>query len=104
LIYHARYLSVVLPNFLQVADKNTPWRVDVLSRFRLYDEVQDISNLNNKEYHLMLTTIIVILLILWLLGYFGPGIYSGIPATGNVIHTLLVIALILIVLRALGIV
>ncbi len=51
----------------------------------------------------MLTTIIVILLILWLLGYFGPGIYSGIPATGNVVHTLLVIALILIVLRVLGI-
>ena len=43
----------------------------------------------------MLTWIIVILLILWLLGYFGPSVYSGIPASGNVIHTLLVIALIL---------
>jgi hypothetical protein len=51
----------------------------------------------------MLTTIIVILLILWLLGFFGPGIYSGIPSTGNAVHTLLVIALILIVLRALGV-
>jgi hypothetical protein len=52
----------------------------------------------------MLTWIIVILLILWLLGYFGPNVYSGIPRSGNVIHTLLVIALILIVLRLLGIV
>jgi hypothetical protein len=52
----------------------------------------------------MLTTIIVILLVLWLLGFFGPGVYSGIPATGNAVHTLLVIALILIVLRVLGIV
>jgi hypothetical protein len=51
----------------------------------------------------MLTTIIVILLILWLLGAFGPSIYSGIPRSGNVIHTLLVIVLILIVLRALGV-
>jgi hypothetical protein len=51
----------------------------------------------------MLTTIIVILLILWLLGFFGPGIYSGIPTTGNAVHTLLVIALILIVLRVLGV-
>ncbi len=52
----------------------------------------------------MLTWIIVILLILWLLGYFGPNVYSGIPRSGNVIHTLLVIAVILIVLRLLGIV
>ena len=52
----------------------------------------------------MLNWIIVILLVLWLLGSFGPNVYSGIPRSGNVIHTLLVIALILIVLRALGIV
>jgi len=51
----------------------------------------------------MLTWIIVILLILWLLGYFGPSMYSGFPSTGNFIHTLLVIAVILIVLRLLGI-
>jgi hypothetical protein len=51
----------------------------------------------------MLTWIIVILLILWLLGYFGPSVYAGFPRSGNVIHTLLVIALILIVLRLLGI-
>jgi hypothetical protein len=52
----------------------------------------------------MLTWIIVILIVLWLLGYFGPSLVSGIPKTGNLIHTLLVIALILIVLRLLGVV
>ena len=52
----------------------------------------------------MLTWIIAILLILWLLGYFGPNVFSGIPRSGNVVHTLLVIALILIVLRLLGLV
>jgi hypothetical protein len=51
----------------------------------------------------MLWTIIIILIILWLLGFFGPGIYSGIPRTGNLIHTLIVIALILIILNLLGI-
>ncbi len=52
----------------------------------------------------MLTWIIVILLILWLLGYFGPNVFAGIPRTGNVIHVLLVIAVIIVVLRLLGIV
>jgi hypothetical protein len=52
----------------------------------------------------MLTWIIIILLVLWLLGYFGPSVYSGFPRTGNVLHTLLVIAVILIVLRLVGIV
>ena len=52
----------------------------------------------------MLTWIIIILLVLWLLGYFGPSVYSGIPRTGNVLHTLLVIAVILVVLRLVGIV
>lgn len=51
----------------------------------------------------MLTWIIVILIVLWLLGYFGPNVFPGIPQTGNLVHTLLVIALILIVLRLLGI-
>ena len=52
----------------------------------------------------MITWIIVILIVLWLLGYFGPGVFSGIPRSGNVVHTLLVIAVILIILRLLGIV
>jgi hypothetical protein len=52
----------------------------------------------------MLYTIIVILLILWLLGFFGPSIISGFPRSGNFVHTLLVIVVILIILRLLGIV
>lgn len=44
----------------------------------------------------MLETIIVILVILWLLGYVGPVSFRG---AGNFIHVLLVIALILIVIR-----
>ena len=47
----------------------------------------------------MLELLIVILLILWLLGYFGPVRISRIPKTGNFIHVLLVIVLILIVVR-----
>jgi len=52
----------------------------------------------------VITWIIVILIVLWLLGYFGPNVFSGIPRTGNLVHSLLVIAVILIVLRVLGIV
>ena len=51
----------------------------------------------------MLYTIIIILLILWLLGYFGPSVFSGIPRSGNVLHVLLVIVVILVILRLLGI-
>lgn len=49
-------------------------------------------------------TIIVILIILWLLGFFGQNISTKFPKTGNWVHTLLVIALILIVLKLLGVV
>ncbi len=52
----------------------------------------------------MLTWIIVILIVLWLLGYFGPNLFSGFPRAGNLVHGLLVIAVILIILRLLGIV
>jgi hypothetical protein len=52
----------------------------------------------------MLTWIIIILLILWLLGYFGPNLFSGFPRGGNVVHVLLVIALILIVLSLLHVI
>jgi hypothetical protein len=48
-------------------------------------------------------TIIIILLVLWLLGFIGPGISPRFPRTGNWIHTLAVIALILIILRLLGV-
>lgn len=52
----------------------------------------------------MLWTIVVVLIVLWLLGFFGRNISSSFPQTGGWIHTLLVIAVILIVLRLLGIV
>ena len=50
----------------------------------------------------MLWTIIIILLILWLLGAFGGNIFPNFPATGNWIHTLIVIIIILVILHLLG--
>jgi len=52
----------------------------------------------------MLTWIIIILLVLWLLGYFGPNVFSGLPRSGNVVHVLLVIAAILIILTLLHVI
>ena len=52
----------------------------------------------------MLWTIVVVLVALWLLGFFGRSISPRFPQTGNVIHILLVIAVILIVLNLLGVV
>jgi len=52
----------------------------------------------------MIWTIIVILVVLWLLGYFGKNISPNFPKTGNWIHTLIVIAVILLILHLLGIV
>jgi len=52
----------------------------------------------------MLWTIIVILLILWLLGFFGGRISPSFPQTGGWIHVLIVIVVILVILRLLGIV
>jgi Family of unknown function (DUF5670) len=49
----------------------------------------------------MLELVIVVLIVLWLLGYFGPTRLRGIPRTGNVVHLLLVIILILIAVRLL---
>ncbi|HET6846141.1 MAG TPA: lmo0937 family membrane protein [Anaerolineales bacterium] len=52
----------------------------------------------------MLTWIIVILIILWLLGYFGPNLFAGFPKTGNTVHVLLVIVVILVILNLLHII
>ena len=52
----------------------------------------------------MLTWIIVILLALWLLGFFGPRFLPSIPRTGNVVHILIVIVLLLVILQLLGII
>jgi predicted membrane channel-forming protein YqfA (hemolysin III family) len=49
-----------------------------------------------------MTTIIIILVVLWALGFFGRSISSSFPKTGNWIHTLLVIALALFILNQLG--
>ncbi|HWQ04848.1 MAG TPA: lmo0937 family membrane protein [Longilinea sp.] len=51
----------------------------------------------------MLWTIIIILVVLWLLGFFGRNISPNFPRTGNWIHTLIVIAIILVVLHLLGV-
>jgi lipopolysaccharide export LptBFGC system permease protein LptF len=59
---------------------------------------------NFKRRNLMLWTIIVILIILWLLGFLGSNISPSFPRTGGWIHTLIVIAVILIILKLLGIV
>ena len=52
----------------------------------------------------MLWTIVVILIILWLLGFLGGNISPRFPRTGSWIHILIVIAVILIILKLLGIV
>jgi hypothetical protein len=52
----------------------------------------------------MLWTIVVVLIILWLLGFLGSNISPSFPKTGSWIHTLLVIAVILVILNLLGIV
>jgi hypothetical protein len=52
----------------------------------------------------MLWTIIVILFVLWLLGFLGGRISPRLPRTGGWIHTLLVIALILVVLNLLHVI
>jgi len=52
----------------------------------------------------MLWTIVVILVILWLLGFFGRNISSSFPRTGSWIHALLIIAGVLVVLSLLGVV
>jgi hypothetical protein len=52
----------------------------------------------------MLWTIVVILVILWLLGFFGRRISSGFPRVSSWVHVLIVIAVILIILKLLGIV
>jgi hypothetical protein len=49
-------------------------------------------------------TIIVILVVLWLFGFFGRNISPRFPQTGSWIHTLLVIAAILVVLNLLGVI
>jgi len=52
----------------------------------------------------MLWTIVVILVILWLLGFFGRNISPSFPKTGSWIHVLIVIAVILVILDFLNVI
>jgi hypothetical protein len=52
----------------------------------------------------LLWIIVVVLVILWLLGFFGHRMSSSFPETGGWIHTLIVIAVILIILSLLHII
>jgi predicted membrane channel-forming protein YqfA (hemolysin III family) len=52
----------------------------------------------------MIWIIIIILVILWALGFFGRNISSSFPKTGNWIHVLIVIALLLLILNLLGVI
>ncbi len=52
----------------------------------------------------MLWTIIVILFVLWLLGFLGGNISPRFPKTGSWIHILIVIAVILVILNLLGVI
>jgi hypothetical protein len=47
----------------------------------------------------LIETLIIVLIVLWLLGFFGSRRGLRVPRTGNVIHILLVIALVLIIVR-----
>jgi hypothetical protein len=47
--------------------------------------------------------IVIVLVILWALGFLGRNISPRFPKTGGWIHTLIVIAIILIILNLLGV-
>lgn len=49
-------------------------------------------------------TIIIILFVLWLLGAFGGRLIPRFPKTGNWVHALIVIAIILVILKLLGVI
>ncbi len=48
-------------------------------------------------------TVIIIIFILWLLGAFGGKVIPNFPKTGNWVHILIAIVLILVILKLLGI-
>jgi len=52
----------------------------------------------------MLSTVIIILVILWLLGFFGQRISPKFPKTGSWIHTLIIIAIVLLILDLLHVI
>ena len=52
----------------------------------------------------VLWIIIIVLVILWLLGYFGRNISPSFPKTGSWIHILIVLAIILVILNLLHVI
>ena len=63
------------------------------------------SNLGSEsERDITMWTIIIIIFILWLLGAFGGSVFSGFPKMGNGVHVLVVIALVLLILKLLGVI
>lgn len=50
----------------------------------------------------MLELLIVVLVVLWLVGYFGPPRFPVIPNTGNLIHVLIIVVIVLVIVRLLG--
>ena len=52
----------------------------------------------------LLWIIIIVLVILWLLGFFGGRISPSFPKVGSWIHVLIVIAVILVILNLLGVI
>lgn len=44
-------------------------------------------------------TLIIILFVLWLLGAFGGRVSTNFPKTGNWVHILIVVVIILIILK-----
>jgi lipopolysaccharide export LptBFGC system permease protein LptF len=52
----------------------------------------------------MLWTIIVILFVLWLLGFLGPRFSSRFPNAGNGVHIIIVVVVILVILNLLHVI
>lgn len=50
----------------------------------------------------MLETLIALLLMLWLLGLLGPQLTSHIPNSGNQIHLVLLIVVLLVLVRVMS--
>lgn len=48
-------------------------------------------------------TVIIIIFVLWLLGAFGGNVFQSFPKTGNWVHSLIVIAIILLILKLLNV-
>jgi uncharacterized membrane protein len=57
-----------------------------------------------KQEKMIMWTIIIIIFVLWLVGAFGGRVSSNFPKTGNWVHILIVIAIILVILKLLSVI